>query len=150
MISMPEPIFLYSSKCRQHSHACWPKQQLPASLEPEDSPHPEWKAVKDTFCCCFEPLSWLSLSCLTLPTQHTPLIYERYRGRGGGGGALPSHQSHRNLITLASKGVNFLPCDWGRSCQLKTLLLDHKGGGDGFSHKQKQKVREIGQWTGKT
>lgn len=92
----------------------------------------------------------LSLSPGSLsPVWHFSTLHTPWSIRDAGE-TLPFHKSHRNLITLASKGVNFLSCDGWRPCQLKTLLLDHKGGGMGFSPKQKQKVREIGQWTGKT
>lgn len=94
-------------------------------------------------------LLWASPLAPSRLSDTSPLCTPPWSIRDAGE-TLPFHKSHRNLTTLASKGVNFLSCDGWRPCQLKTLLLDHKGGGMGFSHKQKQKVREIGQWTGKT
>lgn len=94
-------------------------------------------------------LLWASPLAPSLLSDTSPLCTPLWSIRDAGE-TLPFHKSHRNLITLASKGVNFLSCDGWRPCHLKTLLLDHKGGGMGFSPKQKQKVREIGQWTGKT
>lgn len=127
-----------------NSHACWPKQQLPASLEPEDSLHPEWKAVKDTFCCCLESLSWLSLSPVWhFSTQHTSLIYKRCWGN-----------TTVSPVTQKSDHISFKRCEFSLLWWMKTLPIENtKTGpqrrGGGFSHKQKQKVREIGQWTGK-